>query len=185
MNTLIFLLLISIYSINPQTNNLNADLTEQESVENAVTAWASTNFIYHEGEKFEQFRPFYTEEYSIQELRIEAYTEKIALVKEKKQAGTYTGSEDDYAKEIKKLEDALTHANELLLQAQRIDYFQIHYWTNIQTDDGITVYYELILKLNQNYEIIEALENSSIGKKSAASKIAYKPTTDLIKVIEK
>jgi hypothetical protein len=185
MNTLIFIFLTSFYSINPQTANLNADLTDQERVENAVTAWSSTNFIYHEGEKFEQFRPFYTEEYSIQELRIEAYTEKIALVKDKKLAGTYTGSEDDYAKEIKKLEDALTRANELLLQAQRIDYFQIHYWTNIQTVDGITVYYELILKLNQDYAIIEALENSSIGKKSAASKIAYKPTTDLIKVIEK
>lgn len=185
MNTLILLFLTSFYSVNPQTNNLNADLTDQERVENAVTAWSSTNFIYHEGEKFEQFRPFYTEEYSIQELRIEAYTEKIALVKEKKLAGTYSGSEDDYAAEIKKLEDALTRANALLSQVQRIDYFQIHYWTNIQTVDGITVYYELILKLNQDYAIIEALENSSIGKKSSASKIAYKSTTDLIKVIEK
>jgi len=185
MNTLIFLFLNSFYSINPQNNNLNADLTDQERIENAVTAWSSANFIYHEGEKFEQLRPFYTEGYSIQELRIEAYTQKIALVKEKKLVGAYTGSEDDYVQEIKKLEDALTHANELLLQVQRIDYFQIHYWTNIQTVDGITVYYELILKLNQNYAIIEALENSSIGKKSVASKIAYKPTTDLIKVTEK
>ncbi len=185
MNTLILLFFTSFYSINPQTNYLNTDLTEEERVKNAVTVWSSTIFISHKGEKFEQFRPFYTEEYSIQELRIEAYTEKIALIKAKKLDGTYTGSEEDYTKEIKKLEDALTHANELLLQVQRIDYFQIHYWTNIQTVDGITVYYELILKLDQNFNIQEALENSSIGKKSTGSKIAYKPSTDLVKVIEK
>jgi hypothetical protein len=185
MNTLIFLILTSFYSVNVKPNQLTSDLTDQANVEDAVTLWASTNFIYHEGEKFEQFRPFYTDEYSIQQLRIEAYTEKIDLVKTKKLNGSYTGTEDDYAKEIKKLEDALSYAKQLILQVQRIDYYEIHYWTNIQTVDGITVYYELILKLDQNYTILEALENSSIGKKSAASKIAYKPATELIKVIEK
>lgn len=185
MNTLILLILTSFYSVTSQSEISATDLTEQTQVENAVTAWATKNFTYHEGEKFEQFRPFYTEEYSIQELRIEAYTEKIALVKAKKLDGTYTGSEDDYSKEIKKLEDAIAHANSLLLQVQRIDYYQIHYWTNIQTVDGISVYYELIMKLDQNFNVVESLENSSIGKKSSASKIAYKPAGDLVKVIEK
>ena len=63
---------------------------------------------------------------------------------------------------------------------------QIHFWSNIQTQDGIRVYYELNMKLNNDYEVIEAIENSSIGKKNQDSRIAYKPrNTVFVEVIEK
>lgn len=158
---------------------------DQQIVEKAVISWADSLFVQHENYKFDHFNAFYTDDYFIQTTRLETYEQKIADLEHKKETGNYTGTEESYQDNLKKLRDALLHAKETIGKIDRVTHYQIHFWSNIKTRDGITVYYELILTLNNNYEITAAIENSAIGKKNSESKIAYKNPTGLVKVVEK
>lgn len=187
MSTLIYLLAFTfIGASNPTpTQNEPDSAADQLKVEQAVIQWADAVFKKHENYKFEQFKPFYTDDYFIQTMRIELYAEKIAALEKKKTDGDYTGTEEAFQSDIKKLSGAIEKAKLALDKIDRVDYFQIHFWTNILTKDGITVYYELILKLDGNYAVTQATENSSIGKKGADSKIAYAKDAAGTRVIEK
>ncbi|MGB1104764.1 MAG: hypothetical protein ACPG21_14230, partial [Crocinitomicaceae bacterium] len=94
-------------------------------------------------------------------------------------------TDEQYEKDIAKYEKMVTDAKTKLKSVNAFDYYSIHFWTNIKTKDRLSVYYEIKLKLDPNYNILSAVENSSIGKKSEKSKIAYKKGSTGIKVQEK
>ncbi|NOQ73751.1 MAG: hypothetical protein GQ574_17215 [Crocinitomix sp.] len=178
-------LIIQLSFLNPGIPT-DIDSSEDEAkVETAVVNWANSSFLSHSNYKFEQFKAFYTDDYFIQTARIELYGDKITALKEKKANGEYTGSEETYFADINKLTRAVEKSKAIIKTIDRVTHYQIHFWTNIQTRDGITVYYELNMKLDNDYKVIESLENSSIGKKNDASKIAYKAGNSEVLVIEK
>jgi hypothetical protein len=78
--------------------------------------------------------------------------------------------------ELSKLENLILKAEKDLKEnpAEKIDYQTINFWSNVQTSDGITVYYEFKMTLNSDLEITKAIENSSIGKKNPQTAILYK-----------
>ena len=139
----------------------------------------------HSNYKFEQFKAFYTDDFFIHTARIEIYDDKITAIKDKKAKGEYTGSEENYFADINKLTRAVEKSKAIIKTIDRVTHYQIHFWTNIQTKDGITVYYELNMKLDNGYKVIEAFENSSIGKINADSNIAYKIGNSQVLVNEK
>ena len=151
------------------------DSSEDEKiVKKAVVAWADSVFYSHTEYKFEKFRAFYTEEYFIQVMRSRMYKERVNDIEKNKKLGRYKKSDAEYEKEHKELEDAYTKVQKDLDNFKfRASYYQISFWSNIQTNDGITVYYEHIVKVNNDYEVSEAVINSSIGKKSDATTILY------------
>lgn len=161
------------------------DSTEdQQKVEQSVLDWADSTFTNHESYKFEHFKAFYTDEFFIQEMRLDVYREKISALKQKKEKGEYKGSDQAFAEEMASLEKILHDAEESIdPTVNKVTHYQTHFWSNIQTSDGITVYYELILKLDNNYTITEVIENSSIGK-TDESHIAYRKNAT-IRVREK
>jgi hypothetical protein len=166
----------------PSTTFENSD---QDSVQTAVILWADEVFHHHESYKFEQFRAEYTDDYFVQTSRIELYEEKVADMKAAKANGTYAGSETQYEKDLARFEAAIADAKEKCKTIDPVDHYSIHFWSNIMTDDGITVYYELIVRLNSQYQIESVKENSSIGKKAPTSKITYKKGCEGIRVLEK
>lgn len=183
MTTLFLLIQLSFFS-----NGIPTDIdssADQIKVESAVVNWANASFISHSNYKFEHFKAFYTDDYFIQTMRIEMYEEKIKSLKQKKANGTYNGSDENYNADLNKLTGAVEKAKATINNIDRVTHYQTHFWTNIQTKDGITVYYELNIKLNNDYQVIEALENSSIGKKNSDSKIAYKSGNSQVTVVEK
>lgn len=179
---LLLLLFASLFSAPTQVQE---EEIEQTNVEKATVMWADTTFAQHENYKFSYFKAFHTDEYLIHEMRINLYEEKINALDDLKAHGNYSGSEEDYLAKRKVLVEALENAKKTPEHLERISYYTTNFWTNIKTKDGITVYYELIIKLDHNYQVIEAKENSSIGKKMGKSKILYASTPNLIKVIEK
>ncbi|MFT5822769.1 MAG: hypothetical protein ACI8ZM_004026 [Crocinitomix sp.] len=178
-------LLIQLSFLNPGIPT-DIDSSEDETkVQTAVVSWADNSFLSHSNYKFEHFKAFYTDNYFIQTKRIELYEEKSAELKQKKASGMYTGSEENYSADLNKFKRAVEKSKAIVKTIDRVTYYQIHFWTNIQTKDGITVYYEIIVKLDNDYEVIEAIENSSIGKKNEDSKIAYKAGNSQVSVTEK
>ncbi len=167
-----------------QTDELDT-ISAQTQVELAVVDWANTTFIQHQNYLFKGYQVYFTDEYTIQAMRITFYEEKISNLKFDKESGTYEGTIEDFQSEIKTYEDAIQKVKNILLNIQKVDHYEIQFWSNIQCMDGITVYYELLIKIDSNMNILEAIENSSIGKKVAGSKIAYQPGEHPIRVLEK
>lgn len=186
MNTLLSLLAtVLINTSAPSPANEIDSSADQVKVEEAVVNWANSAFIKHLDYKFEHFKAHYTDDYFIQTMRLETYNDKIETLKSKKEAGEYHGTDEQYENDLRKLSNALKRAEETISHIDKVSHYETHFWTNIQTKDGITVYYELIVKLDNDYKVTEAKENSSIGKKSAETKIAYQKDTTVVKVTEK
>jgi len=159
------------------------------NVEKAVVAWADSTFYSHTNYKFENFRAEYSDDYFIAIERSKAYKERVADLEKDKASGVYKGTQEQYDTERKTLNDAyLKVQNEADNCKNRADYYLIHFWSNIQTTDGITVYYEHIIKLNNAYQVIEANINSAIGKKDENTKPIYKKdlkgSTDVKKKVD-
>jgi len=177
MNTFIYLLILP-FMVGAVTPGPNDDIDSSEDrikVEKAVVAWADSTFYMHVNYKFENFRAEYSESYFIAVMRAKAYKERLTELEKQKQTGRYKGSQEDYEKEHKELKATYEKIqNEADTHPMRADYYLIHFWTNIQTTDGITVYYEHILKLNNAYQVIEAKINSAIGKKDENTMPLYK-----------
>lgn len=171
---------------NSLTQNIESDtITEQLQVEMAVTNWANETFIKHENYLFKGYTVQFTDDYTIQAMRLELYEEKISILRRDKERGTYPGSEENFQTELRALEASVEKVKNILTTIERVDHYEIQFWSNIQCMDGITVYYELFMKIDSNFTILEAVENSSIGKRVEGSKIAYQKKENQIKVIEK
>ncbi|MBD3637354.1 MAG: hypothetical protein HUJ25_08385 [Crocinitomicaceae bacterium] len=175
----LFFYLLTLGTLTANTafsQNFEIDSSEdEEKTKEAVLAWADSVFYMHKEWKFENFRPFYTEEYEIAFLRANAYKDRVEDLEKEKESGRYKGSDEEYEKEHKELQEAYLKIKEELENIQiRVTHFQIHFWSNIQTTDGITVYYEHIVKLDHNFNVTEAVINSAIGKKNEKTEILYK-----------
>lgn len=173
---LTFLSLTLLVSNMAYAQEQEIDDTEDEKLTMAaVVNWADSVFYSHSEYKFEHFKAFYTEEYFIAVMRSRMYKTRVEDLEADKKRGAYKKSDAEYDKEHKELEDAyLKVKKQADNMEQRVTHFQIHFWSNIQTNDGITVYYEHIVKLDNDYQVTEATINSAIGKKSEATAILYK-----------
>jgi len=176
MNLFFYILtlpLLGIYSTLPQDEIDSSQ--DRVKVEKAVVVWADSTFYSHSNYKFENFRAEYSEEYFIATERAKAYKERVTDLEQEKSGGQYRGTQEAYDAEHKTLNDAyLKIQSEADNCKNRADYYLIHFWSNIQTTDGITVYYEHIMKLNNSYNVIEATINSAIGKKDENTLPVYK-----------
>lgn len=167
---------ISFSSITFSQKDNGIDTSEDETkVKEAVVKWADATFYSHTEYRFENFYVFWSEDYEISLMRSDAYKEMLNDLEKDKAAGKYNGTDEAYEKEHSELQEKyngiLADANS---STNRVDYYQISFWSNIQTNDGITVYYEHIVKLNGNFEVTEAVINSAIGTKSDKTEIVYK-----------
>ncbi|MEZ4923005.1 MAG: hypothetical protein R2780_07545 [Crocinitomicaceae bacterium] len=177
MRSFVYILtLCTIWSTQLFAQEVKIDSSEDEKkVKEAVVKWADETFYMHKEYKFEKFHAFYTEEYEIAYMRTNARKEMMEDLEKDKAAGRYRKSEEEYQKEHKLLEDDyLKFKGDLDKMTQKVNYYQISFWSNIQTNDGITVYYEHIVKLTNDFMVNEATINSAIGKKSENTQIVYK-----------
>lgn len=165
-----------LFSTNTYAQHQDIDSSEDEvKTKDAVVNWADSVFYKHSEYKFEHFKALYTEEYFISVMRSRMYKERLDHLEQDKKLDHYKKSDAEYEKEHKELEDAyLKIQKEADNFSDRVTHFRIHFWSNIQTNDGITVYYEHIIKLDNNYQVMDAQINSSIGKKSDKTEILFK-----------
>lgn len=177
MKKFTLLLFISLFTaMSGFSQDQEIDSSEDEArVKKAVVRWADSVFYMHKEYKFEQFHAFYTEEYFIQVMRSRMYKERLDDLEKSKSIGRYKKSDAEYEKEHSELKASYTKIQEGADNFEyRVSHFEIHFWSNIQTNDGITVYYEHIVQLDNDYRVIDATINSSIGAKSDKTEILYK-----------
>ena len=167
------LLLLSF--INPFQDQEIDSAEDEQKVKDAVVAWADNTFYKHSEYKFENFHAFYTDEYFIAVMRTDMYKDRLTSLEKRKAAGSYKGSDADYEAEHKDLQEKYDAGKKEVDEfVDRVMYYQISFWSNIQTTDGLTVYYEYIVKLDNSYSVTEYEENSAIGKKDSNTNPLFK-----------
>ena len=148
---------------------------DEKKVEEAVIKWADETFYKHTEYKFENFHAFYTDEYFIAVMRTDMFKDRLASLERRRAAGSYKGSDADYEAEHKDLQEKYDAGKKEVDEFEnRVLYYQVSFWSNIQTTDGLTVYYEYIVKLDSDYKVTEYEENSAIGKKDGNTKPLFK-----------
>ncbi len=167
----IFVVLCSITLQNTKDIDSTQD---EEKVKKSVLEWADTTFYFHEEYRFEQFHAHYTDEYSIAYLRANMFKTKMDNLKKSKEKGFYKKSDADYEAELSDIESKY---NEMSTKAEnfpnKVEFYEILFWSNIKTNHGITVYYSHHVKLNNDYQVISAEIKSAIGKKNESTEIIY------------
>lgn len=178
MNKLVYLLTLGILLLSNDSYSQHFHIEsgdDEKKVEEAVLKWADSVFYMHKEWKFEHFHAFYTEEYEIAYLRMDAYKDRLDELEKEKKDGQFKGTKEEYDKEHKQLEDSyIKIKDEYENITNRATHYKISFWSNIQTNDGITVYYEHIVTLNNGYQVTDAEINSAIGAKSEKTEIVYK-----------
>lgn len=148
--------------------------TDETIVKEHVVKWADTIFYYYDNPRFEQFHAQYTEEYEISQLRIEMYESKLKNLEKLKAKGFYKKTDEEYEAEhaalVTKIAD-LKVAEENI--EQKAEYYQILFWANIKTNQGLTVYYSLDVRLNDDFNVTSHEIKSEVGKKNDKTKILY------------
>jgi len=164
---LLILTSITTLSVKPTENDLI-------KTKKSVLIWADSTFYHHEEYRFEQFHATYTDLYQMAILRLELYQGKLLNLEKLKRKGFYKKTDSEYDKE----HTALVTKNEGLKNTidnfkNKAESYQILFWSNIKTNQGPTVYYSHLIKLDNNYTVISAEIKSEIGKKNSNTKILY------------
>lgn len=176
MNKLILFIfsIVVLTSVTLQNPNSIDSSKDEKVVKDKIISWADSIFYFHENYRFEQFHAFYTEEYQIAILRSQMYGDKLTNLEKLKTKGYYKKSDEDYKKEhddlVKKNAELKKTADSFV---NKVEYYQILFWSNIKTNHGITVYYSHMIKLNNSYQVTSAEIKSAIGKKNDKTKILY------------
>ncbi len=170
-----FFALLFLSTSNPGPTQ-DIDSSEDEvKVKAAVVDWADNTFYGHTEYKFEHFKAVYTDDYFIAVMRSDMYRKRLSNLEHSKSNGNYKKSDGEFEEEKITLQESYEKARKEADEfTERAEYYRVHFWSNIKTNDGITVYYEHIMKVNNDYEVTEATQNSAIGKKSSETKILYK-----------
>jgi len=177
--TKLIILFSTIFLLSSITShNIKVSEKDKKNVQNSVLSWADSVFYHHEEYRFEQFHAEYTDLYQISVLRLDMYKNKQINLEKLKQKGFYKKTDAEYEKEhgalvLKNIELEKIATN----FEDKADSYQILFWSNIKTNQGPTVYYSHLIKLDNDFHVTSAEIKSEIGKKNEKTKILYAKDT--------
>lgn len=138
--------------------------SDQQSVEQAILKWADSTLESYNEPRFENFVANYTDEYLMKKMRADAIEKSIERIEKSKKKGTYKGSEATYKKSITDLELRKEEALESEKDFHpKVTSYTISFWSNVLLDSGVYNHIELVITLDDYYEVIKYKINSTIG----------------------
>lgn len=173
--TSIFFGLLCLFNFHG--NDLIDSTEDEKKVKKSVAKWVDNNIHKWDGQKFDKFHAYYTEEFEMESIKVKMYANQLENLERRKKLGKYTGTDEEFDAEKKSLKEKIDKTKgELNGFKPRVTYYEIYMWSNIQTKNGLNVYMELYFKLNDDYEVTSHRINSSIGgeKEPSKNQIMYK-----------
>ena len=160
-------------------NSYSQRISEQEQlgidnriVKQKVLEWADSVFYFHEGYKFEKFEAHYTEDFYLMMLRLDQYKQGVLKLKDEQEQGYYVGSNSDYLEELAELKRKYKKFKYFVDSFElRSKYFEIVFWSNIQTKHGYMVYYSHKFKLSNDYVVMSSTIKDAIGNRNEANTV--------------
>lgn len=147
----------------------------QDYVEKSVLSWADLTFEFYDAARFEKLEVTTSNEYMKLQNKIEGMKEYKIEMNDNFNSGSLNKSKEDFDKMMKKTDRKIDSMQTLLSKTPAgVSGFEIDFWANIMTNNGLTVYYKHHLILNADYKVINHTVTSSVGKTNEEQKILYK-----------
>lgn len=150
--------------INFHGQELIDSSADKIKVEESVMKWCDDNLHSYEGKKFEKFHAYYTDEFEMENIKVDMYTNQLQSLERRKKAGKYSGTEEKYNAEVKANKEKIEKTKKGLVSFKpKVTHYEVYLWTNIKTKKGTSVFFELYFKLNDEYKVVSHKINSAIG----------------------
>lgn len=154
-----FLTLISFHG-----EDLFDSALDEKKVEESTMKWCEDNLHSYEGKKFEKYHAYYTDEFEMENIKVDMYTNQLESLERRKKTGKYSGTDEKYNAEVKAKKEKIEKTKQGLVSfSPKVTHYEIYLWTNIKTKQGKSVFIELYFKLNDDYKVVSHKINSAIG----------------------
>jgi hypothetical protein len=147
----------------------------QDLVEKSVLAWADKTFEFYDGARFEKFEAAVSNDYMKLESKLQGMKEYKTELSDQYTSGSLNKTKEEYDKMIKKTDRKIDSLQTLVKNTPAgTSGFEVDFWANILTNNGLTVYYKHHIILNKDYTVTKHTVTSSVGKANDQQKILYK-----------
>lgn len=165
------LLLIAFSSLNTFSQD---EAAMKKKAEQAIKAWADKTFEHYDASRFENFYMSPSPEYyAMSILREEYVTFKEEIVFNFTE-GKSDRTEEQVKKDTTSIAKKIQELDNMMASIDpKFDHIEYFWWANIQTNNGLTVYYQHQIKLDDQFKVISHRESSAVGKPKDVS-IIYK-----------
>lgn len=170
----LFLLLAPVAFM--QENKLKDNAAEHQSmVEKSVLEWADVTFEFYDGARFEELEVATSKEYYKLEAKLNGFKEYKTEMKDMFDSGQLNKTKDEFDAIMNRTDRKIDSMQTLLKNTPAgVSGFEVDFWANIMTNNGLTVYYKHHLILNAEYKVTTHTVTSSVGKTNEQQKILYK-----------
>jgi len=174
----VFSLLLSASALlrsNPNHSSIVFSAEQQDMVEKSVLDWADKTFEYYDGARFEKFEAAVSAEFEKLSAKLEGMKEYKQEISDQYKAGELNKSQEEFDKMIKKTERKIDSLQTLVNNTPAgASGYEIDFWANILTNNGLTVYYKHHIVLNKDYTVTSFKVTSAVGKANEEQKILFK-----------
>ncbi len=159
-----------------QGNKASDNATQHQSmVEKSVLEWADITFEFYDGARFEELEVATSKEYYKLEAKLNGMKEYKTEMSDMYSAGQLNKTKDEFDAMMKRTDRKIDSMQTLLKSTPAgVSGFEIDFWANIMTNNGLTVYYKHHLILDAEYKVTTHTVTSSVGKTNEQQKILYK-----------
>jgi hypothetical protein len=168
------LLLIAIM-LTAAPGSWSQKTAEQKAVEKAVIDWAGNTFEFYDAPRFEKFEALPSPDAFALEMQIndlKAFKEEIIF---NYGEGKSDRTPEKLAKDTTEINKNIAAMEEMLSTIEpKYDGYEILFWANIRTNNGLTVYYQHRVVLTADYKVKSARLTSRVGEENDQVKIVYK-----------
>lgn len=176
------LLLISFFTSAPvafmqnKSGGGNASSPEnQDLVEKSVLDWADKTFEFYDGARFEKFEASVSTDYMKLQSKLEGMKEYKTELSDQFASGELSKTKDEFDKMVKKTDRKIDSLQTLVNTTPTgSSGYEVDFWANILTNNGLTVYYKHHVILNKDYMVTSHKVSSAVGKANEDQKILYK-----------
>lgn len=172
--TALFILIAPIAFMQGSKVNDNA-AEHQSMVEKSVLEWADVTFEFYDGARFEDLEVATSKEYYKTEAKLNGFKEYKVEMKDMFDSGQLKKTKEEFDAMMKKTDRKIDSLQILLKNTPAgVSGFEVDFWANIMTNNGLTVYYKHHLILDAEYKVTNHTVTSSVGKTNDQQKILYK-----------
>lgn len=158
-----FIIAISVFSCTLGWSQSEKEI--KKNAEEAILKWADATFEHYEGSRFENFLMSPSPEYYAMSVMKEEYlTFKDEIIYNFNE-GKSDRTEEQVQKDTQNISNKISELDDMMNMIDpKIDHIEYFWWSNIQTNNGLTVYYQHQIKLDANYKVISYRESGAVGK---------------------
>ena len=158
-------LFLSLFILLSAVSYGQSDEEIKKKAEKAILKWASETFEQYDEPRFENFHLSPSPEYYAMSVLREEYVNFKKEIVFNFNEGTSDRDEATVKHDTANIQKKIDELDVMLKAIEpKFDHIEYFLWSNILTDNGLTVYYQHQIKLDKDMNVISYRESSAVGK---------------------